>query len=119
MLMGAYEYGFEGCFITNCNPAAGGMMLEWTAFPMWEATVKWSTNLIIMPFTDLATPMPFPANCFTDLVHGAANCASIGLSCNRDLDGSCVCSIKAWWTHQQVVPSSCGHEPAAVAVRVT
>ena len=51
--MGAYESGFEGFFITNCVPSGSETILEWTAFPMWESTVQWSSNLMTMPFADL------------------------------------------------------------------
>jgi len=69
--MGAYESGFTGCFITNGIANGSDVLLEWTAFPMWESTVQYSTNLVTMPFTDLSAPMPYPANSYTDLVHGA------------------------------------------------
>ena len=69
--MGAYESGFNGCFITNCNPTGAETILQWTAFPMWESTVSWSTNLVTMSFTNLSGSMAYPMNSYTDLVHGA------------------------------------------------
>ena len=70
--IGAFESGFEGCFLTNVLSSANGMALEWTAFPMWQSTVMYSTNLVSMPFTILTNGMAYPANSYTDTVHAAA-----------------------------------------------
>ena len=61
----------EGFFITNCVPSGSETILEWTAFPMWESTVQWSTNLVSMPFTNLSDNLAYPLNSYTDTVHGA------------------------------------------------
>jgi hypothetical protein len=42
--IGAYESGFQGCFITNNYATGSAVVLHWTAFPMWRSTVMYSTN---------------------------------------------------------------------------
>lgn len=71
--MGAYESGFEGFLITGCTPNGTETILEWTAFPMTETKVQYSTDLLSMPFTDLSGSLPYPANTFTDTVNAAAD----------------------------------------------
>ncbi len=67
--IGAYEYGFEGCFITNTHTSEGMTVLEWTSFPMWQSTIMYTTNLVSMPFTTLTNGMAYPVNSYTDTVH--------------------------------------------------
>jgi hypothetical protein len=38
---------------------------------MWESSVRWTTNLVDMPFTDLSGSLAYPLNSYTDTVHSA------------------------------------------------
>jgi hypothetical protein len=55
--------------ITNYHPVASGFKLEWIPAYEWVSVVKWSTNLVKMPFTDLSESLSSPINSFTDTVH--------------------------------------------------
>lgn len=68
--MGAYEYGFQGCFITNFVVTNSLAILEWTAFPMWESEVRWTGDLID-GFQSLAAGIDYPLNSYTDTVGSA------------------------------------------------
>lgn len=57
--------------ITNCYPAVSGFKLEWVPVEEWGSVVKWSTNLVSMPFTNLSANLAYPLNSYTDTVHGA------------------------------------------------
>jgi len=68
--MGAYE----SFFVTDSYPSASGVALEWmTPATGWNSVVKYSTNLVEMPFTDLSATLPYPVNSYTDTVHGTAD----------------------------------------------
>ena len=71
--VGACEFGFQKNLITNSYYDGSEVVLEWTAFPMWEAVVMYSTNLVTMPFTELTNGIAYPFNSFTDTVHDAEN----------------------------------------------
>jgi len=59
--------------ITDCAPVLGGFMLEWIATNEMYSVVKWSPNLVTIPFTNLSPALPYPQNSFTDTVHGIDN----------------------------------------------
>ena len=62
----------ESFYVTNSYSSGSGFALEWMPLPAgWNSVVKYSTNLVTMPFTDLSAPMPYPMNSYTDLVHGS------------------------------------------------
>jgi hypothetical protein len=69
--MGAYEYQIG--LITRCSPVDSGFALEWNQLLDCDSVIKYSTNLVDMPFIELSAPMPYPLNCYTDLVYGAAS----------------------------------------------
>jgi hypothetical protein len=57
--------------ITNSYPEGAGVKLEWIPFAGLDSAVKYSTNLVSMPFTDLSPALPHSQNSYTDTVHGA------------------------------------------------
>jgi hypothetical protein len=57
--------------ITNCYPVASGFTLEWIPVDELVSVVKYSTNLVTTPFTNLSSALPYPINSYTDTVHGA------------------------------------------------
>ena len=61
----------NNAIITNCSPAVSGFKLEWVPVEEWGSVVKWSTNLVSMPFSNLSVNLPYPQNSYTDTVHGA------------------------------------------------
>lgn len=68
--LGAYESVYDGSVFTNIVFNGSGNILQWETFPTYSSKVKWSTNLVTMPFTDLSAPLPYPLNSYTDTVHG-------------------------------------------------
>ena len=56
--------------ITNFYPVATGFMLEWIPVAGFSSVVNYTPNLT-NSFSPLSATLPYPANIYTDTVHGA------------------------------------------------
>ena len=61
----------QGAVIANFVMAPEGIILEWIPMVGLDSVVKWSSDLIYVPFTDTSIILPYPQSSYTDTVHSA------------------------------------------------